>query len=242
MLAESPAARISPRRHGQFGRSGLETGRGGDLVWLEPGASDPAFEEAAFKLEAEPFEPVLGTNGYHLILVREIKPESRRQFAEVKAELEKYTSVRSRRGCIQRWPDSWSTRFIAIRSRWKAGHSARGTGDQAHRSRFRAPAVPACQQPQSAGRSLLRLVLERGKPDRRPDRSGQGSRGCIAWSSARRRAQDAGAGSSRDRGAAAAEAQREQLKTKVAPSWKLAFVAGETWRRSQQSSGKPGTG
>ncbi|MEZ5466932.1 MAG: SurA N-terminal domain-containing protein [Lysobacterales bacterium] len=63
--------------------------QGGDLGWLEPGASDPAFEEAAFKLEAGAVsEPVLGTNGYHLILVREIKPESRRQFAEVKAELE----------------------------------------------------------------------------------------------------------------------------------------------------------
>jgi peptidyl-prolyl cis-trans isomerase D len=63
--------------------------QGGDLGWLEPGASDPAFEEALFKLEPGTVsEPVLGSNGYHLILVRDIKPESRRQFADVRAELE----------------------------------------------------------------------------------------------------------------------------------------------------------
>lgn len=63
--------------------------QGGDLGWLEPGASDPAFEEALFKLEVgKVSEPVLGSNGYHLIQLNEIKPETRRQFAEVKAELE----------------------------------------------------------------------------------------------------------------------------------------------------------
>lgn len=63
--------------------------QGGDLGWLEPGASDPAFEEALFKLEVgKVSEPVLGTNGYHLIQLSEVKAESRRQFAEVKAELE----------------------------------------------------------------------------------------------------------------------------------------------------------
>ena len=63
--------------------------QGGDLGWLEPGASDPAFEDALFKLEAGQIsEPVLGANGYHLIQLREIKAESRRLFAEVKAELE----------------------------------------------------------------------------------------------------------------------------------------------------------
>jgi peptidyl-prolyl cis-trans isomerase D len=63
--------------------------QGGDLGWIEPGSSDPAFEAALFTLEAGAIsEPVLGANGYHLIQVREIKAESRRQFAEVKAELE----------------------------------------------------------------------------------------------------------------------------------------------------------
>lgn len=63
--------------------------QGGDLGWLEPGASDPAFEEAAFRLESGSVsEPVLGANGYHLIQVREIKPESRREFADVRAELD----------------------------------------------------------------------------------------------------------------------------------------------------------
>jgi|CXWL01.1.fsa_nt_gi peptidyl-prolyl cis-trans isomerase D len=63
--------------------------QGGDLGWLERGASDAAFDEALFKLEANQVsEPVLGANGYHIIQLREIRPESRRQFAEVRGELE----------------------------------------------------------------------------------------------------------------------------------------------------------
>jgi peptidyl-prolyl cis-trans isomerase D len=63
--------------------------QGGELGWIEPGSSDPAFEEALFKLEAGTIsEPVLGASGYHLIKLIEIKAESRRQFAEVKGELE----------------------------------------------------------------------------------------------------------------------------------------------------------
>jgi peptidyl-prolyl cis-trans isomerase D len=63
--------------------------QGGDLGWMERGTNDPAFEEALFGLEPGALsEPVLGANGYHLIQLREVKPESRRQFAEVKAEIE----------------------------------------------------------------------------------------------------------------------------------------------------------
>ncbi len=63
--------------------------QGGDLGWIEPGSSDPAFEEALFKLEAGAIsEPVLGASGYHLIKLTEVKAESRRQFADVKGELE----------------------------------------------------------------------------------------------------------------------------------------------------------
>lgn len=62
--------------------------QGGDLGWLERGQSDPAFDDALFKLEAgKVSEPVLGTNGYHLIQLREVRPERRRELAEVKAEL-----------------------------------------------------------------------------------------------------------------------------------------------------------
>lgn len=62
--------------------------QGGDLGWLERGANDPAFDEALFKLEAGQIsDPVLGTNGYHLIQLREMRAERRRELAEVKAEL-----------------------------------------------------------------------------------------------------------------------------------------------------------
>ncbi|GMU42022.1 MAG: SurA N-terminal domain-containing protein [Xanthomonadales bacterium] len=63
--------------------------QGGDLGWVEKGANDPAFDEALFKLGVGQIgEPVLGASGYHLIQLREVRPESRRPFEEVRAEIE----------------------------------------------------------------------------------------------------------------------------------------------------------
>lgn len=63
-------------------------GQGGDLGWLERGTVDQAFEDALFALEVgQVSEPVLGSDGFHLIQLREVKPESRREFDEVRAEL-----------------------------------------------------------------------------------------------------------------------------------------------------------
>lgn len=62
--------------------------QGGDLGWVERGQNDPAFDDALFKLEAgKVSEPVLGANGYHLIQLREVRAERRRELAEVKSEL-----------------------------------------------------------------------------------------------------------------------------------------------------------
>jgi peptidyl-prolyl cis-trans isomerase D len=64
--------------------------QGGDLGWIERGTNDPAFEDALFKLEVgQVSEPVLGSNGYHLIHLREVRPESRRPFEEVRDEIAK---------------------------------------------------------------------------------------------------------------------------------------------------------
>ncbi len=63
--------------------------QGGDLGWLERGTNDAAFDEALFKLEANQVsDPVLGANGYHVIQLREIRPERRRTFEEARGELE----------------------------------------------------------------------------------------------------------------------------------------------------------
>jgi peptidyl-prolyl cis-trans isomerase D len=64
--------------------------QGGDLGWIERGTNDPAFEDALFALEAgQVSEPVLGSNGYHLIQLREVRAESRRPFEEVRDEIAK---------------------------------------------------------------------------------------------------------------------------------------------------------
>ena len=62
--------------------------QGGDLGWLEKGITDPSFEAALFELEAGAVsDPVRGADGYHLIQLREIRPEQAKPFAEVREEL-----------------------------------------------------------------------------------------------------------------------------------------------------------
>lgn len=62
--------------------------QGGDLGWLERGSTDQAFEDALFALQpGQVSEPVLGGDGYHLIQLREVRAEQRRDFEEVREEL-----------------------------------------------------------------------------------------------------------------------------------------------------------
>lgn len=64
--------------------------QGGDLGWLEKGVTDPAFESALFALQkGEVSEPVKTDEGYHLIELRDVRPEKVRAFDEVKGELAK---------------------------------------------------------------------------------------------------------------------------------------------------------
>lgn len=63
---------------------------GGDLGWIEPGITDPAFEDALFALaEGEVSDPVKGDAGWHVIQVREVREEQGKSFEEVRAELER---------------------------------------------------------------------------------------------------------------------------------------------------------
>lgn len=64
--------------------------QGGDLGWLEKGMTDPAFEDALFSMqEGELSEPVLSSEGYHIIRLRDIRPGSTRSFEEVRPDLER---------------------------------------------------------------------------------------------------------------------------------------------------------
>ena len=65
-------------------------GQGGDLGWLEKGVTDPAFESALFGLnKGDISDPVKTDEGYHVIQLRDVRPEKVRPFDEVKAELAK---------------------------------------------------------------------------------------------------------------------------------------------------------
>lgn len=63
---------------------------GGDLGWLDKGTTDEAFENALFALKkGEISEPVLSSEGYHIIDLRDVRPGKTRSFDEVKPELTK---------------------------------------------------------------------------------------------------------------------------------------------------------
>lgn len=64
--------------------------QGGDLGWLDKGTTEEAFESALFALDKGAVStPVLGSEGYHIIELRDVRPGKTRSFEEVKPELEK---------------------------------------------------------------------------------------------------------------------------------------------------------
>jgi len=64
--------------------------QGGDLGWLDRGTTEEAFEGVLFSLaKGEISKPVLGSEGYHIIELRDIRPGKTRTFEEVRPELEK---------------------------------------------------------------------------------------------------------------------------------------------------------
>lgn len=63
--------------------------QGGDLGFLEKGTSEPAFENKLFSMKTgEISEPVLTTQGYHIIKLVEVEAERVKTFDEARADLE----------------------------------------------------------------------------------------------------------------------------------------------------------
>ncbi len=63
--------------------------QGGDLGFLEKGTSEPAFEAKLFSMKAgEISDPVLTSQGYHIIKMGEVEGERVKTFAEARADLE----------------------------------------------------------------------------------------------------------------------------------------------------------
>lgn len=64
--------------------------QGGDLGWIEKGVTDAAFEGALFAMKkGDVSDPVKSDEGYHIILLRDVRAEKTRPFEEVKADLAK---------------------------------------------------------------------------------------------------------------------------------------------------------
>ncbi|HEU4663116.1 MAG TPA: SurA N-terminal domain-containing protein [Dokdonella sp.] len=62
--------------------------QGGDLGWLDRGATEEAFENALFSLaKGQVSEPVLTAEGYHIIELRDVRPGKTRTFEDVKPDL-----------------------------------------------------------------------------------------------------------------------------------------------------------
>lgn len=64
--------------------------QGGDLGWLEKGVTNAAFDSAMFSLQkGQISKPVLSSDGYHIIWLRDIRSGESKPFAEVRDQLVK---------------------------------------------------------------------------------------------------------------------------------------------------------
>jgi peptidyl-prolyl cis-trans isomerase D len=71
--------------------------QGGDLGWLEKGVTDPAFDAALFALQKDQIsKPVLSSDGYHIIWLRDLRSGESKPFDEVRDQLAKEASAAER--------------------------------------------------------------------------------------------------------------------------------------------------
>ena len=62
--------------------------QGGDLGWLEKGVTNPAFDSAMFALQkGEISKPILSSDGYHIIWLRDVRSGESKPFSEVRDQL-----------------------------------------------------------------------------------------------------------------------------------------------------------
>ncbi len=71
--------------------------QGGDLGWLEKGVTDPAFDAALFALQKDQIsKPVLSSDGYHIIWLRDLRSGESKPFDEVRDQLAKEAGAAER--------------------------------------------------------------------------------------------------------------------------------------------------
>jgi len=99
--AEKIAASVNP---GDFAKLAEQDSQdlgskrqGGDLGWLEKGVTDPAFDAALFALQKDQIsKPVLSSDGYHIIWLRDVRSGESKPFDEVRDQLAKEASAAER--------------------------------------------------------------------------------------------------------------------------------------------------
>ncbi|HEY8327813.1 MAG TPA: SurA N-terminal domain-containing protein [Rhodanobacter sp.] len=70
---------------------------GGDLGWLEKGVTNEAFDSALFAMQkGQISKPVLSTDGYHIIWLRDIRSGESKPFEEVRDQLVKESTAAER--------------------------------------------------------------------------------------------------------------------------------------------------
>ncbi|HEV2680335.1 MAG TPA: SurA N-terminal domain-containing protein, partial [Rhodanobacter sp.] len=68
--------------------------QGGDLGWLEKGVTEPAFDAALFALQKDQIsKPILSSDGYHIIWLRDVRSGQAKPFDEVRDQLVKEASA-----------------------------------------------------------------------------------------------------------------------------------------------------
>jgi peptidyl-prolyl cis-trans isomerase D len=99
--AEAIAARATPSDFATLAaKESADAGsrrQGGDLGWLEKGVTTAAFDTALFGLhKGEISKPVLSTDGYHVIWLRDVRAGASKPFEEVREQLAKEASAAER--------------------------------------------------------------------------------------------------------------------------------------------------
>ncbi|WP_426699787.1 SurA N-terminal domain-containing protein [Rhodanobacter sp. Col0626] len=71
--------------------------QGGDLGWLEKGVTNPAFDSALFALQkGQISKPILSSDGYHIIWLRDVRSGDSKPFDQVRDELVKEATTADR--------------------------------------------------------------------------------------------------------------------------------------------------
>ncbi len=99
--AEKIAAEVNPGNFAKLAEQDSQDlgsrRQGGDLGWLEKGVTSAAFDSALFALQkGQISKPVLSTDGYHIIWLRDLRSGESKPFGEVRDQLVKETTAAER--------------------------------------------------------------------------------------------------------------------------------------------------